>query len=175
MGSNWKNLTIVASFWSAIALTQFWGSNTSVLAADTVVVRFGLFAESISLAELQHSADTGEFPRGFELYTGRISPKERRLFVEALRAKLPINFVTLSNLLYTEIGTTILGNVSEALVRDDEAGVQALRSALVLGATQPDGLSILTFIAAYPSQRLEIDLIKALRVGRDFPSLLNSL
>ncbi|AHJ26932.1 alpha/beta hydrolase [Nodularia spumigena CS-584] len=166
MGSNWKNLKIVASLLSAIALTQFCGSNTSVRAADTVVVRFGLLAESISLAELHKAADTGEFPRGLELYIGGISPEKRRNFLRMLKVKVPIDVVTLSSLLHTEIGTTVLSNLSEALVREDQAGVQALRAAFVLGATQPEGLSLLSFIAAYPSQRLEINVLKAFQVAR---------
>jgi hypothetical protein len=166
MVSNWKKLSIVASFWTTIVVTQFFGSNSSVLAADKVVVRFGPFAESISLAELQEAADTGEFPRGWELYTGSISPEQRRLFVEALRVKIPIDVVTLSSLLNTEIGTSILTRLSQALVRKDDAGVQALRAAFVLGARENQGLSLLNFIAAYPSQHLEIDVLQALQVAR---------
>ncbi|MDB9371888.1 alpha/beta hydrolase [Nodularia sphaerocarpa] len=166
MGSNWKNLKIVASLLSAIALTQFCGSNTSVRAADRVVVRFGPFTESISLSELQKAADTGEFPRGLGLYTGRISEAQRRSFLGLLKEKVPIDVVTLSSVLNTELGTTILSNLSEALVRKDDAGVQALRAAFVLGATKPQGLSILNFIAAYPSERLEINAFKAFQVAR---------
>lgn len=165
MGINWKNLKTVASFLGAIAITQFCGINTSVRAADTVVLRFGPFAESISLAELQKTADTGELPRGLEIYTGRISESQRNFLVGALRARVPLDVVTVSSLLNTQIGTTILSNLSEALVRKDQAGVQALRAAFVLGATKPQGLSILNFIAAYPSQRLEINLFKAFQVA----------
>ncbi|WP_414541560.1 alpha/beta hydrolase [Nostoc sp. CCY0012] len=165
MKRNWKKLKIVASFFCAIALTQFLGAKTPVQAAQNVVVRFGPFAETLSLAELQQAAETGEFPQGLELYTGGLSQEQRRFFVGALRMRVPINVVTLSSLLNTQIGTTILSNISEALVRKDQAGVQALRAALVLGATEPQGLSLLNFIAAYPSQRLEIDLFKAVQVA----------
>jgi hypothetical protein len=166
MVSNWKKLSIVASFLTTIVVTQFFRSNYSVLAADKVVVRLGPFTESISLAELQEVADNGKFPRGWELYTGNISSEQRRLFVEALRVKIPIDVVTLSSLLNTEIGTSILTRLSQALVRRDDAGVQALRAAFVLGASKNQGLSLLNFIAAYPSQRLEIDVLQALQVAR---------
>ncbi len=83
-----------------------------------------------------------------------------------LRARVPIDIVTLSRLLNTQIGTTILSNLSDAVVRKDEAGVQALRAAFVLGATKPQGLSLLNFIAAYPSQRLEINVFQAFQVAR---------
>lgn len=171
MASNWKNFKRVASFLGAIALTQFWSPHTCVRAADTLVLRFGPFTESISLEELQNTADTGEFPRGLELYTSRISEEQRRFFVRLLRTKVPIDVVTVNSLLNTQMGVTILNQLSQAVVRKDDAGVQALRAALVLGTTHPQGLSLINFIAAYPSQRLEIDVLQAFYLANQLPKL----
>lgn len=139
-----------------------------VSAASSIVVRFGLFAESISLTELQEIADTGRFPNGFEAYTRRLSPLQQSLIVSALRTNVPINTVTVSKLLNTQIGTTLLKDLSRAIKREDSAGVQALRAALVLGSQSTEGLSILNFIRKYPSQRLEINLEKAFEVTSNF-------
>ncbi|MHC5728125.1 MAG: alpha/beta hydrolase, partial [Nostoc sp.] len=75
MGISWGSLKTVAGFFGAlalpavgIALTQF-GVNTSAIAADTVVVRLGLFTESISLAELQNAVKTGELSGSLKSYT----------------------------------------------------------------------------------------------------------
>ncbi|MEH2166346.1 MAG: alpha/beta hydrolase [Nostoc sp.] len=160
MGKSWKSLKTVAGLFSAIALSQF-GANTSAIAADTVVVRLGLFTESISLAELQKAAKTGELPGSLQSYTKGLSQEQRRFFLGALDMNIPMNVVTLDKLINTQIGTTILNDFATALARKDKAGVQALRAGLVLGSTAPQGLSILSFIAAYPSKRLEIDLPKA--------------
>ncbi|MBN3927652.1 alpha/beta hydrolase [Nostoc sp. NMS4] len=164
MIKNWTSLRTVAGFFSAIALTQF-GANTSAIAADTVVVRFGLFTESISLAELQKAAKTGELSGSLQSYTKGLSEEQRRFFLGALGMNIPMNVVTLDKLINTQIGTTILSDFATALARKDKAGVQALRAGLVLGSNAPQGLSILSFIAAYPSKRLEIDLPKALAVA----------
>ena len=160
MGKSWRNLKTVTGLFSAIALSQF-GANTSAIAADTVVVRLGLFTESISLAELQKAAKTGELPGSLQSYTKGLSQEQRRFFLGALGMNIPMNVVTLDKLINTQIGTTILNDFATALARKDKAGVQALRAGLVLGSTAPQGLSILSFIAAYPSKRLEIDLPKA--------------
>ncbi|MDZ8092867.1 MAG: alpha/beta hydrolase [Nostoc sp. DedQUE05] len=160
---NWRSLKTVAGLFSAlvlpavgIALTQL-GANTSAIAADTVVVRFGLFTESISLTELQKAVKTGKLPGSLQ----SLSEEQRRFFLGALGMNIPMNVVTLDKLINTQIGTSILSDFATALARKDKAGVQALRSGLVLGSTAPQGLSILSFIAAYPSKRLEIDLPKA--------------
>jgi predicted dienelactone hydrolase len=164
MGRSWGSLKTVVGLFSAIVLTQF-GANTSAIAADTVVVRLGLFTESISVTELQESARTGELPESLQPYAKGLSDKQRRFFLGALGMNIPINVVTVNNLFNTQIGTTILHDFATALARKDNAGVQALRAGLVLGSTAPHGLSVLSFIAAYPSKRLEIDLPKALIIA----------
>jgi predicted dienelactone hydrolase len=164
MGISWGSLKTVAGFFSAIVLTQF-GANTSVIAADTVVVRFGLFTESISLAELQKAVKTGELPGSLQPYTKGLSEEQRRFLLGALGTNIPMNAVTVDRLVNTQIGTTILNDFATALARKDKAGVQALRAGLVLGSTAPEGLSILSFIAAYPSKHLEINLPQAFKVA----------
>lgn len=165
---SWKNVKIVAGFFCTLAFTQLVGANTSAKAAETVVVRFGLLEESVSLTELQKAAETGKLPPSLASYTGRLSEQQRNFLVGALRTNAPINVVTLSRLLNTQISTAILNNISTAVVRKDKAGVQALRAGLVLGSTSPQGLSVLSFIAAYPSKRLEIDLPQVFRVAGNF-------
>lgn len=165
MGRSWGSLKTVAAFFGAIVLTQF-GANTSAIAADTVVVRLGLFTESISLAELQKAATSGELPGSLKPYTKGLSEQQRRFLLGALGMNIPMNVVTVNRLVNTQIGTTILNDLATALARKDKAGVQALRAGLVLGSTAPQGLSILSFIAAYPSKRLEINLPQAFIVAR---------
>jgi predicted dienelactone hydrolase len=86
--------------------------------------------------------------------------------VEGLKIRIPINVITLDRLINTQIGTTILSDVSTAISRRDQAGLQAMKGGLVLGANSPQGLSILSFIDAYPSQRLVINLPQAITVAR---------
>ncbi|MGJ5630901.1 alpha/beta hydrolase [Nostoc sp. CALU 1950] len=164
MGISWRSLKTVAGFFGAIILTSF-GTNASAIAADTVVVRLGLFTESISLAELQKAAKTGKLPGSLQPYAKGLSEEQRRFFLGALGMNIPMNVVTINRLVNTQIGTTILNDFATALARKDKAGVQALRAGLVLGSTAPQGLSILSFIAAYPSKRLEIDLPQAFVVA----------
>ncbi|MHC0062393.1 alpha/beta hydrolase [Nostoc sp. UIC 10890] len=164
MGISWGSLKTVAGFFGAIILTSF-GTNASAIAADTVVVRLGLFTESISLAELQKASKTGKLPGSLQPYAKGLSEEQRRFFLGALGMNIPMNVVTINRLVNTQIGTTILNDFATALARKDKAGVQALRAGLVLGSTAPQGLSILSFIAAYPSKRLEIDLPQAFVVA----------
>ncbi|AKG20303.1 alpha/beta hydrolase [Calothrix sp. 336/3] len=159
-----KHLKIFANGLGGIIFMYLWGLFASVQAAEKVVVRFGSFAESISVADLKQVAETGKFPAGYGIYTNRLSSAQRDLIIKALRTNLPISVVAMNRLLNTQVGTTILRDLAAVTQREDTAAVPALRAALVLGATDKQGLSILSFIANYPSQRLEIDLAQAFRV-----------
>lgn len=165
MGSTRAILQNITGSLCALAIAQILGANTSAQAADTVVVRFGPFAESIPVSAIETAAKTGEFPRDLQLFTNNLSEQQRRIVLGALRTRLPLNVVTISRLLNTQIGTTILNDLATAVVRKDRAGAQALRAGFVLGSVAPQGLSILSFIKAYPSQRLEINLPKAFAVA----------
>ena len=133
-------------------------------AVETVVVRYGAFAESISITELKNLAKTGVFPDSFKSYTNKLSEEQRSLIVGALRAKIPINVAAMSNLLSTQIGSTILEDLATVIQREDDAGAIALRESLINGATEPNGFSLLSSIAAYPGERLEINLSQAFKV-----------
>ncbi|BAT54143.1 hypothetical protein NOS3756_31080 [Nostoc sp. NIES-3756] len=160
-----KSIKVFTGLLSTLTLTQILATNTPVKAAETVVVRFGLFAESIPVTDLKKAAETGEFPRSLDLFTRRLSEQQRRTVIRALRIRVPLNVVTISRLLNTQIGTTILNDLSTAVAREDQAGATALRGSLVLGANAPQGLSILSFIAAYPSKTLEVNLPQAFQVA----------
>ncbi|MFN6539757.1 MAG: alpha/beta hydrolase [Nostoc sp. EkiNYC01] len=164
MSRSWENLKKVGGFLCALALTQF-GINTSAKAADTVVVRYGLFTESISLADLQRAAKTGQLPGSLQPFAKGLSEQQRQFFLGALNINLPLNVVTVNGLVNTQIATSILNDLATVLARKDKAGVQALRAGLILGSTAPQGLSILSFIDAYPSKRLEIDVPQAFKVA----------
>ncbi|MGM3306219.1 alpha/beta hydrolase [Anabaena sp. WFMT] len=171
IGKNWKNIKLVAGVISAIpavaiAFMPLLGANTSAQAADTVVVRYGALEESVSLDELKKSAKNKELPASLGTYTKRLSEQQRRVLIGGLRAKIPLNVVTLNRLLNTQIGSTILNDISTGISRKDKAGVQALRSGLIIGANSPQGLSVLSFIAAYPSKSLEINVPQALNVAK---------
>jgi Alpha/beta hydrolase of unknown function (DUF1400) len=106
MGNFWRGLKGFALGFGVLALVNY--KTPPALSAETVVVRFGILSESFSLKELQYVSETGKFPDGFEIYTSRLSQEQRQLIIKALRTKVPVNIFTMSKLLNTQIGTTIL-------------------------------------------------------------------
>ncbi|MHC5828502.1 MAG: alpha/beta hydrolase, partial [Nostoc sp.] len=47
-----------------------------------------------------------------------------------------------------------------AIARPDQGSIQALRSAIILAAKSPEGLGVISFLEAYPSKQLVLDISK---------------
>jgi predicted dienelactone hydrolase len=158
----WRN--VIVGTIGAIPLGMVSLHVTPAQAADTVVVRFGPLEDSFSVSDLRYIAEKGKVPENLSGYARRLQSAQRTQLLAALRTRIPLGVLGISNLLNNQIGTTILNDLASATPREDKAGVQALRAALVLGAASPQGLSIISVIEAYPSQRLVIDLPQAFKV-----------
>ncbi len=161
---NFRWFSSVASVCSAIAIGTFGGVTSPAKAAETVIVRKGILESSISVADLRELAKTGQVPEKLQAYANLLSSEQRGQVLGALQAKIPLSVVGLSNLLNTGIGTAILTDLTTVVPRRDGAGVESLRSALLLGANAPEGLSVLSFIESYPSTRVVVDLDRAFSV-----------
>jgi predicted dienelactone hydrolase len=161
-----KNFKIIAGVLSTVICSQFLGVNNSAQAAEKLTVRYGPLEESASLAELKEAAETGELPASLGTYAKRLNEKQRNFLLQGLKIKVPVDVVTINRLLNTQLGQTVVKEIATALDREDEAGVQAISAGLILGANSRQGLSVLSFIEAYPSKSLKINLPQALTVGR---------
>jgi hypothetical protein len=129
-------------------------------AAENLVFVSGAFRRSIPVADLEHLAKTGQ-PRGLladVLSFSRQNPQEiAKLLNQSLR--LPVTLV--SRLLNTRIGEAILQRFAVIVfpLKASQAGVPALRSAMVLGVVEGNGsISALSFLRAYPAQEMEVSI-----------------
>lgn len=155
-----KKLVRIATAIAAIACTI----TEPTLAAQKIILRYASLSQSIDVKDLRTLAETGTIPESLKSYARRLSPEKRNLTIEALKTSIPINVITMSKLLNTRLGMTILSDLATITPREDYAGMIALRAAMILGARAPRGLSILSFIEAYPSERLIIDLKQAFKI-----------
>lgn len=161
LGCKWLS-SLVSMF--SVMVGTFSGIANPVKVAETVVVRKGFLELSISVADLRSLVETGKVPDRLQTYANLLSGEQLSQIFGALQAKIPLNVVGLSNLLNTDVGTAILADLTTVILRRDGAGIEALRSALVLGANAPEGLSVLSFIENYPDRRVVVDLDRAFAV-----------
>ncbi|MBC1218585.1 alpha/beta hydrolase [Nostoc sp. UCD121] len=130
------------------------------LAAEKVTVRYGLFEQSIPVADIRNYGETQKASSDLQSFLDYLSAKEKEKFQEALQVKMSLDIVALDKLLNTGMGKQILSFASGAIARRDQASIQALRSAIIIGAKSPEGLGLISFLEAYPSNQLVVDVSK---------------
>ncbi len=143
---------------AAICLTA-----TPSFAAEIVAVRYGLFEQSLPVADLRQYAETKTVSSSLSFFLRFANPEQQQELRSLLQTNLPVDLVALDRVLNSAVGVNFLKQLSTAIVEGDRAGVQALRAAAVLGI-KPQGLSILSFLEAYPDQKLSLDIPSALNV-----------
>ncbi|MEH1943552.1 MAG: alpha/beta hydrolase [Nostoc sp.] len=131
--------------------------STPAFAAERVVLKYGIFRESLSVGELSTFAQTGELSRSLRVNfaLARQDPKAIRQY---LTQPVKVNLVFLDRVLNSRIGNIILDRVSQVIFTPSQkADRQALRAALVLSASQDAQVSLIEIIKNYPSNEVEVD------------------
>jgi lysophospholipase L1-like esterase len=168
--NGWYRLLLVISASIGILAFECLFAPAPSWAAQEIVFRYGFFEQSFPVADLEQYSETKNVSPDLQAFLRYLSPKEKEKLQQALQVKMNLDLVTLDRLLDTELGKKFLSTVSPAIARRDNAGIVALRAAVILGAKSPQGLGMISFLEAYPSKRLVIDVPQALEV-LDNPNL----
>lgn len=133
-------------------------------AAEKIVVRYGILEQYMPIIDLQNYAERKVVSSSLQDFLRFLDSEEQGKVQEALQVKLFLDIVALDKLLDTEIGQKFLSTIAPMISRRDDAGTIALRAAIILGSKSSDGLGIISFLKAYPSKRMVINLPEALDV-----------
>jgi lysophospholipase L1-like esterase len=130
-------------------------------AAQKIVAHYGLLESSLPIADLQNYAKTQRSSPALSFFLQFTAKEQRQALRDFLQKRFAVNRAALDKVLNDPPGAALLQQASSTVINSHGAGVQALRSAAILG-TQPDGMSVLSVLAAYPNERIVVDLPKAL-------------
>ena len=132
----------------------FFGSRA--IAADQVVLKYGIFNQSISVKELTTFVQTGQStPLQTDFTLARQDPNVVRQY---LTEPVKVNPVFLDRVLNSPIGNALLDEISQAVhTPSRQADRQALRAALVLSASQDRKITLLKVIQNYPASDVEVE------------------
>jgi len=153
---------VLSIFSSVLPLTM---SAAPSFAAKKIIFRYGLFEESLPIADLRNYAQKQEISSDLQFFLKFFSQEQQQEFYQALQVKIPLDLTVLDKLLNTDLVKENLDFVSQGIARRDQAGVQALESAIMLGANSPKGLGIISFLEAYPSQRIVVNVPTMLEIA----------
>ncbi|ESA34588.1 dienelactone hydrolase [Leptolyngbya sp. Heron Island J] len=138
---------------------------TSVLAADSVTLSYGLLELSVSVSSLEDYAYENQIDDELAFYLDFLNDDERDDFREILTTPLDVSSVTLSQMLYAPLGELWLerlGDVIQTQARQN--GARGLRGALILAAADEEGLTLLNVMRRFPTPTLRINSVKILDV-----------
>ncbi len=146
-----------------------------VLAAQRLVLSYGIFSQSVSIPELRTLADTGVATRNIQFYLnllGLESGELRRI----LNEEVAIDGITLDRVLKSPVGNLILDEISQVIHTPiDQGNRESLQAALVSSAL-PDGkLSLLEVLENYPTEAVHLNGDRAIELYQKINSLLQQL
>ncbi|ABW28980.1 alpha/beta hydrolase [Acaryochloris marina] len=147
---------LLCAFSSALMLV---GLNCAASrAAEKITVSYGPFGRSIAVSDLRQLLETGSAPPDLASVLSVVGQQERDSLLGGLKFKVPLNVVVLDKILRSPQGDQLLSQIAGATSLPGGVEKLALRSALIGAAASDDGLGILSFLEAYPTQTLKIDL-----------------
>jgi hypothetical protein len=150
-----------------------WGQgmvSTPSHAAETIYLKYGGFGRSISVADLRQFIETDEAPRDLAPVLGLVSSKQQVQLKSLLKTQVPkqsFGVVKVDKLLRSPIGEQLLPKFAEVMPLPGEGEIVALRSAIVLAAASENGLGGLSFLEAYPTPNMTINLIALQKLLKD--------
>jgi Alpha/beta hydrolase of unknown function (DUF1400) len=129
----------------------------SAIAAESVVFKYGIFRESVSVDELTAFAETGKASSqlNFFLNQARQEPQEVR---NVLTREINVSPIVLDRTLNNRIGEFLLDRISRSIhTPSNQANRQALRSSLVLSANKDNKVTLIEIIQNYPTTEIEVE------------------
>jgi predicted dienelactone hydrolase len=168
----WRNTVLGAII--GVASTLF--SATPLLGAERIAFYYPPFGEfTISTDDIETYAKYGKVTRDFAFYINRVPSAQRAQFQQLLNTHFKLNAVLVSQVTYSALGESVVQRLSELIMtetRDKKASFYALRSALILAATDPEGLNIVDVIRRYPSNTIRLNLTEGQEILSNLSELL---
>jgi hypothetical protein len=146
-------------------------SASNSIAAETVVLKYGPFRETISVAELTALAETGEPSAELASYI-KLADKEPAEIQNILNKSVKVDVMKLDRLLNSALGELALGKLAEAIhTPAGSADQQALRAALVLSASRDGEITLIEALQNYPTKEVHVEGEKVVAALRQFNRL----
>ncbi len=145
----------------------------AAIAAEKVYASYGFIELTILVKDLENYAKFGRLSPALQAYAKYLKPDQLQNLREALKKRIDLSSQVVSQFLYTPTGEKLLERGS-ALVkaRSKVSSVQALRSAIILSANDPEGLTVLKMLQNYPDNGIQLDVAQGIEVFQGIRTLV---
>ncbi len=130
---------------------------SSAIASETVILKYGVFRESIPVKELSTFAATGEQSENIKYYFEK-SKQDPEKVRTALTQPVKANIIVLDRALNNKMGELALKQVSKFVhTRSGREDQKALRASLILSASGDNKITLMEAIENYPTSEVEVE------------------
>ncbi len=145
----------------------------TVTAAEKLYASYGFIELTILVRDLETYANSGQLSPALLAYAKYFKPKQLQDLREALKRRIELPKQAVSEFLYTPTGEKFLERASELITsKSPGASVPALRSAMILSAYDPQGLTVLNLLQKYPDAGIQLDVARGIEVFQNIRSLV---
>ncbi len=143
------------------------------LSAERLYLSYGLLERSISVSALEAYAQKGELDEDLLVYAQYAKDKDLQALRKALVARADLTPVAVSQFLYTPQGEILLRRLGQVIQPESrDPGFFAIRAALILAASDPQGLTPLNVFRKFPTRGIRIDLQRSLEIAGDLEQIV---
>ncbi|MEM7579770.1 MAG: alpha/beta hydrolase [Mastigocoleus sp.] len=126
-------------------------------ASEKIIIRSGILQESVSVTELSTFAQTGKLSQSLQVYFD-LAQQNPAIVRRILTTPIQASPLFLDKFLNSVAGYLILEQLSEVVhTRSRKADKKALRSALVLSASDDKKITLIEIIKNYPTPEVEMN------------------
>ncbi len=157
-------------------LLSIFGISNYAWTAERIYASYSAFQRSISINTLEKFAVDGEISEELRVYTQYLKSEKIAELRQVLTSQIKVHPAAVSQFLYTSQGEFMLKRLGEVITTDkseSESGFHGLRSALILAAAEPKGLTLLNIFQKYPSSKINIDLARTMQIAEQLETLVN--
>jgi predicted dienelactone hydrolase len=150
-------------------------SPNPVVSAERINLNYGVLGFSLSVESLEKYLNEGLINPDLKPYTNFLSPEQLDQLKNILSTKADLTPLAVSQFLYSPQGEAILNRIGQLVqTRTGQSGFYALRSALILSAADPEGLSLLNVLRKFPSPVIKINSEYGFEVIEQLSSIIAS-
>ncbi|MDJ0735641.1 MAG: alpha/beta hydrolase [Nostocaceae cyanobacterium] len=152
------------------------GMNNSAESAERIYASYSAIELSISMEALEDFAKKEVITKELAVYKHYLQPEQIQELRQVLVTPIKVHPVAVSQFLYTTQGEFLLQRLQQVIhtkSRQPKAGFYALRSALILAAKEPEGLTLLNVLRKYPTPSIHLDLARTLSIAAELENLVS--
>ena len=142
--------------------------------AERIYVTYGPLEVSVPIESLAIFASEGKIDSNLDGFAQYAKKEQLEQIQLALQARAEIKAVPIAQFLYTPQGEVLLERLGRVIqTKARQPGFYAIRSALILAAADPEGLSVINVLRKFPTYGIRIDIARGLGIANELTTLVN--